>query len=207
MTVLSVTKDKKHLTKICFDDIEDIFIDNDICVDFGICEGLNLTLEQIEEIKFESEYQRAKSRALWYLDRMDYTEKKLFEKLVMAGFDKKASAKVLSNLTEFGIVDDRRFAIRYAERLMESNISKRQALGKLYQKGVPYDLAKEVLEDQKVDASEQLAELISKKYANKLLAENGTQKVFAALVRRGFSYSDVKSALNKFNEELEFCEE
>lgn len=207
MIILSVTRDKKHLTKICFDEIEEILIDNDVCVDFGLCEGLNLTLEQIEKIKFESEYQRAKSRALWYLDRMDYTEKKLFEKLVMAGFDKKASAKVLSNLTEFGIVDDMRFATRYAERLMESNISKRQAMQKLYQKGVPYDLAKEVLANQEVDVNSQLSELIAKKYANKLSSENGAQKVFAALVRRGFSYSDVKSALNKYNEELEFCEE
>lgn len=207
MTVISLTRDKKHLTRIYFSDDYQILIDNDVCIEKALCEGMSLTLEEIEEIKFESEYKRAKSRALWYLDRMDYTEKKLFEKLVKAGFDKKASAKVLSNLTEFSMVDDRRFATRYAERLMEGNISKRQALEKLYQKGVPYDLAKEVLSEQEVDAQSQLAELIAKKYVTKLSSENGTQKVFAALVRRGFSYSDVKSALNKYNEELEFCEE
>lgn len=207
MTVILVSKDKKHLTKICFTDDIEVLIDNDVCIENGLCEGMNLDLEELEKIKFESEYKRAKSRALWYLDRMDYTEKKLFEKLTLAGFDKKASAKVLSNLTEFGLIDDRRFAIRYAERLLESNVSKRQALGKLYQKGVPYDLAKEVLESQEVDAISQLEELIAKKYASKLTTENGTQKVFAALIRRGFSFGDVKTALKKYNEELEFCEE
>ena len=207
MIILSLTKDKKHLTKICFSDDIEVLIDNDVCIENGLCEGMNLDIEEIEKLKFDSEYKRAKSRALWYLDRMDYTEKKLFEKLTLAGFDKKASAKVLSNLTEFGLIDDRRFAIRYAERLLESNVSKRQALGKLYQKGVPYDLAKEVLETQEVDAISQLEELIAKKYASKLMTENGTQKVFAALVRRGFSFGDVKTALKKYNEELEFCEE
>ena len=130
MTVISVTKDKKHLTKICFSDDYEILIDTDVCTDYRLCEGMSLTLDEIEKIKFDSEYKRAKSRALWYLDRMDYTERKLFEKLTQAGFDKKATAKVLANLTEFSVVDDRRFATRYAERLMESNISKRQALGK-----------------------------------------------------------------------------
>ena len=57
---------------------------------------------------------------------------RFFEKLIKAGFSKEASAAVLANLCEFSIIDDRRYAERMAERLISNNISKREALNKMY---------------------------------------------------------------------------
>lgn len=207
MTIKSIKKDKKHLTKLFLSDGAEMLVDNDICAERGIYEGMDFDLQLLQEIKTESDYKRAKSRALWYLDRMDYTEKALFEKLVRAGFDKKASAKVLANLVEFGMVDDRRFAQRFAERCCENNISKREATQKMLLKGVPLDLAKEVLCEIETDEEEQITNLLSKKYAYKLTQEKGTERVFAALVRKGFSFSAIKSAMKRYNDQLEFCEE
>lgn len=207
MTIKSIKKDKKHLTKLFLSDGAEMLVDNDVCTERGIYEGMDVDLQLLQEIKTESDYKRAKSRALWYLDRMDYTEKALFEKLVRAGFDKKASAKVLANLVEFGMVDDRRFAQRFAERCCENNISKREATQKMLLKGVPLDLAKEVLCEIETDEEEQITNLLSKKYAYKLTQEKGTERVFAALVRKGFSFSAIKSAMKRYNDQLEFCEE
>ena len=207
MIITEVSKDKKHLSKITLSDGREILLDNDVCLENSICADTEIDDEDLKRLKLESDYKRAKSRALWYLDRTDHTEKALSDKLLRAGFSKKAIAMVLQNLTEFGMVDDRRFAERFAERCMESNISKREAMQKMLIKGVPYDLAKEVLNDCEVDEQSQILELIERKYAYKLSGENGFQKVFAALGRKGFSYSNIKSALKKYNEELEFCEE
>ena len=207
MVVISISKDKKHLNKIGFSSGEELLVDIDVCIDRNISVGDEVDEAFLEELKAESEFKRAKSRALWYLDRMDYTEKALYQKLLRAGFDKRASASVIAWCVEFGLVDDRRYAERFAERCRDSNISKKEALSKMLIKGIPYDLAKEILEEVETDEQEQLSELINRKYAYKLTVENGTQKVFAALVRKGFSYSAVKEALKKYNEELEFCEE
>lgn len=207
MIITSILKDKKHLNKISLSSGEELFIDMDVCIEKGLCDRMEVDSDFLDELKYESEYKRAKSRALWYLDRMDHTEKNLYQKLIKAGFDKKASAAVIAWCIEFGLVDDRRYALRFAERCMESNISKKEATAKMLLRGVPYDLAKEVLEEVDTDEQAQLAALIAKKYAYKLTGENGTQKVFAALVRKGFSFSAVKEALKKYSEELEFCEE
>lgn len=207
MQIREIKKDKQHLTKLIFEDESVLLLDNDICAEEGIAVGADIDGESLKEYKAESDYRRAKSRAMWYLDRMDYTEKALYEKLIKAGFGAKASAKVLAKLCELGLVDDRRYAERFAERCRDSNVSKREAVHKMLFKGVPLELARQVTEELETDEVGQVLALIEKKYERKLSEEGGYQKVFAALARKGFAFESIKSALKKYNEELEFSED
>ncbi|MBE6787832.1 MAG: regulatory protein RecX [Ruminococcaceae bacterium] len=201
MQIIDIKKDKLHLMKICLSDGSEFLIDKDVCYEKCLKKGVEI--ENIEDLVFESDYKRAKSRAVWYLDRNDHTEKALFDKLVRAGFSKQACAKVIARYVEVGLLDDRRYAKNYAERLMEANVSKREAVQKMLTKGVAYDLAKEVLSETETDEQTQIKNLLEKKYRTKLGAQNGAQKVFAALVRKGFSYSAVREALKSYIEEFE----
>lgn len=207
MKIISLTREKKHLTKLTLEDGTECFLDNDTCSENVLHPETELTEERLAELRYDSESRRAKSRALWYLDRADHTEKALYSKLTKAGFDKKASAAVIARLVELGVISDRRFAENFAERCTESNISRRETLRKLLEKGVPYDMANEVLEETDADEETQIRAVIEKKYARRLSAENGTEKVYAALIRRGFSFGAVRSVLKKYSEELEFSEE
>lgn len=207
MIITALKSDKKHLVKVCFFGGEEILLDKDVCIDNALCSDMELDKSEIERLIFESDFKRAKSRAMWYLDRSDYTEKAMFQKLLRAGFKKKAAAAAVGRLAELGIIDDRRFAERFCERCFEHNVSKREALHKMLEKGVNYDLAKEMLENSETDEEQQIKNLLERKYASKLTAENGKQKVFAALARKGFSFSAIRSAMNEVLEDLEFCEE
>ena len=207
MKVTAIKPDKKHLTKLLLDEDSEIFIDNDVFCESGITIGSHITEEELKKLKYESELSRAKSRALWYLDRMDYTEKALYEKLLKAGFGKRASAAVIARLCELGVIDDRRYAERLAERLKETNVSKREAMHKMLLKGLSYDLIKEILDSDETDEEEKIKNLLEGKYARKLTEEKGTEKVYAALVRKGFSYSAVRTAMKNYTEQLEFCED
>ncbi len=207
MQITAINKDKKHLTKITLSNGEECFLDNDVISENGLFKTAEIDEEFLSELKFSSDFKRAKSRALWYLDRMDYTEKALFEKLVRAGFSKKASDAVIAKLCELALIDDRRYAERMADRLIANNISKREALNKMYLKGIPLDLAKEILNQTESDEGAQIKALLEGKFAYKLTLENGVEKVFAALVRKGFSFGEIKKVLKEYKEELEFCEE
>lgn len=207
MIITAINKDKTHLMRVCFENGSELLLDKDVCIENSLKCSDDISIEKCEELKYQSEYLRAKSRALWLLDRMDYTEKTLYSKLLKAGFGAKVCATVLARLTELGVVDDMRFAERFAERCKESNISKREMLQKMLQKGISYDMAKQVIAEIEVDEGTQLQMLIERKYAYKLSQPNGTEKVFAALVRKGFSYSDVREVLKKYIEETDFCEE
>lgn len=203
MRITEIKKDKLHLMRLFLSDGNEVLLDKDVCSQKCLNKGMELDEQALDGLIFESDYQRAKSRAVWYLDRMDHTEKALYDKLLRAGFKPKPCAKVIARLKEVSLLDDNRFAENYANRLIESNVSKREALQKLLLKGVPYDLAKSVLEETETDELSQIKNVIEKKYKNKLLSENGAQKVYAALVRKGFSYGAVKTALNEFIEESE----
>ncbi len=203
MQIREIKKDKLHLTKIIFADSSEVLIDNEVVYEKTLRAGVDLSQEYIDELVSESNYRRAKSRALWYLDRNDHTEKALYQKLLRGGFPEKESAMVIARLIEVGLLNDERYAKNYAERLIESNISKREALQKMLIKGVPYELAKSVLADTESDEETQIKNLIQKKYRTKLSGENGWQKVYAALIRKGFSYEAVKKTLNAYIENYE----
>ncbi|MBR6509292.1 MAG: RecX family transcriptional regulator [Clostridia bacterium] len=208
MKILSLKKDKRHLVKVIFLDGSEILIDQDVCFDFALTPEMEIDEADIKRLKFESDYVRAKSRALWYLDRSDYTEKAIFEKLIKAGFQKEASAKAIARLIEIGAVDDRRFAERYFEHLTEKNLSKREIVSKMLLKGVDLSLAKEMVQDSECDDEQsKIIALLEGKYAYKLTLEGGKEKVFAALIRKGFSFSQVKTAMSKYFEDIEFSEE
>ncbi len=203
MQITEIKKDKLHLMKVTFDNDSQILLDKTVCADKCLNVGMHLEQTQLKELKFLSDYTRAKSRAVWYFDRQDHTEKALYDKLVRAGFSKQASAKVIARFIEVGLIDDERYARNYAERLMEANVSKREAVQKLILKGVPYDLAKAALEETEADAQTQIKNLLDRKYCTKLTDQKGVEKVFAALARKGFSYGDIKESLKTYIEESE----
>lgn len=203
MQIVKIINDKLHLMRLILDDGQEVLIDKDVCFEKCLKVGFDFTEQELEDLIFESQYQRAKSRAIWYLDRADHTEKALYQKLVKAGFQAKPCAKVIARLVEVGLIDDNRYAENKAEKLLNANVSKREALQKMLQKGVGYDLAKSVLDNFDTDEVSQITNLIEKKYRTKLMAQNGTKKVYDALVRKGFSYDAVKTALKKHIEESE----
>ncbi len=207
MRITEIKPSKLHLNEVYLSNGEKVLLDKVVCSENSLITQMELDGETVESLKFQSDYVRAKSRALWYLDRMDYSEKALFDKLVQKGFDKRASSAVIAKLVELGLLDDRRYGERLAERLTEAGNSKRAAMQKMYSKGISYDLCRELLEETEVDEESALLRLIEKKYAAKLEDKDNYQKVYAALVRRGFSYSAVKSALKKYTEDLDFSED
>ena len=207
MKICEIKPAKLHFNEVYLSNGEKVLLDKDVCAEKSLMSDMEIDSDFLEELKLQSDYVRAKSRALWYLDRMDYSEKALYEKLVQKGFDKKASSAVVAKLVELGLLNDRRYAENLAVKLTDQGNSKRAALQKMLSKGVAYDLAKEVLSETETDEVSRILTLIGKKYSAKLQDPDNFQKVYAALVRRGFSYGDVKTALKKYKEDLEFSEE
>lgn len=202
MKITEIKPSKLHLNLISFSNGEEISLDKDVCAEHCLMVDMEIDCDELKKLKFQSDYVRAKSRALWYLDRMDYSEKALYDKLILKGFDKKACSAVIAKFIELGLLDDRRYAERLCEKLLNSGNSKRAAAQKMMQKGLSYDLCKEILEETEADEGDTLSKLIERKYLEKLSDSNNYHKVYAALVRRGFSYSDVRNALKKYTEDF-----
>ena len=205
MKVLSVSPRKKGLSAVVLSDGNEFLLDTELIISKGISEKSEIG--DIKELLFESDFKRAKSRAIWYLSRRDHSKKELYDKLIKGGFSKEATEAAIDRMSEMGLVDDRVFAKRIFEQIVNLNhSSKREAIYKLKLKGISTDIIKELEEENELDESENIKQLIQKKYASRLETADGVKKVFASLLRKGFSYSDIRKALKEYSEELE-CED
>lgn len=203
MRVTEIRRERGHLVRLCFEDGESALLDCDTVAEDCIHEDDILSEEKLKRLKSASDYARAKSRALWLLDRYTYTERRLFDKLKQAGFGEEPSRKAVHRLKELGLVDDNALSVRFAQDCARRGISKREAYSKLLLKGFSSETVKTALNSAAFDEKNQLELLIRKKYKSKILSGE-TDKVYAALIRKGFSYNAVREALKEYSEELEY---
>ena len=207
MTIVEIEKDKKHTVKVSFDNGTSVNFDADYWNEICLHKGDYIESQTLNQHLKESEYIRAKKRGIWFLDRADYSEKTLYQKIVAGGISHTAAARAVARIKEIGLIDDQKLATRLALQMSESNISKREAYAKLYNKGIPSDIIKSVLDETDFDEALQIAAVIQKKYHTKMQNKNDIQKVYAALIRKGFSYSAVSDAIKNYIKEIEYNEE
>lgn len=206
MKIIKLSDRRKGLTALILEDNSELLLDSEIVILNNLQPGV--ILDDPDALLYESDLKRAKSRALWYLSRGDLSEKRLSEKLSMGGFMPSAVYGAVDRMKELDLINDKRYAERLFEALCSAGASKKEILYKMQNKGISFALAKQLVNDEcENDEQERLRHLVSTKYALKLTDEEGVRKTFNALVRRGFSFSDVREVLKEYSEEIENSED
>lgn len=199
MTITQI-KEGKSLYALYIDDEYVEMICKTAIVDYGIKTGGTIDDNRLHDLLRYSEYIRAKEKALNLLTYHDHSQKELYDKLKLK-FSEYASKQAIDKLIELNLIDDRRFAERYANELITNKrLSLRGIKSKLYQKGIDKDLIDEIVEEIEINPIEQIVELLETKFSRSLDNEKGIKRVNNSLLRMGYSYSDIKSAFNKYNE-------
>ncbi len=202
MQIQSVSKRRKGLTCLTING-EEVLIDTEVALLSPYKAGAEISAEELEQLQARSDFKRAKERALWYLSRGDLSEKGLYDKLARA-FSKPAAAAAVARIKELGLVNDHTYARRLARAMVEEkHLSARMAAVQMMQKGIPRQLAQEALAELEPDNTAAAVALIEKKYKNKLSAPDDLRRTYAALLRRGFTYSEVRAALAQYNANLQ----
>ena len=164
----------------------------------SVADGTDLSEEEWEELVSAVNYRKAFNKCADYLSRRSHSEKELLDKLIKGGVDRESAVKAIERFKELGYINDRDFAFEYTEYLLNS---KRYSLNRvkqeLYYKGISKDIISEVIDGIETDQAQTVINIINKSYVRKLNEEGGREKVIAALMRRGFSYSDIKEAFNR----------
>ena len=157
----------------------------------------------LEQIVYQNDFRKAKERALYLLDYRDHSYKELYDKL-RKNYSPEICSEVMDKMSEIGAVNDRRYAEHYARYLFEvKREGKYKARFELQKKGIDKEIIDELMALYEDDTTIRLKELVEKKYARYLSDEKGVQKVFNALVRYGYSYSDVREVIREYLDEVE----
>ena len=169
----------------------------------GLTIGLNneiinkYDLKKREELSQEEYLQvlelAALSTSYYYLAKRDYTKKEIYNKLLQKYWEKIPVLKVISKLEEAGYINDKEFAISY---IKNRKCGRKKIEYELKIKGITSEILEEILEFYEED--DELEEL-SKAWEK--LGNKDEQKKIASLMRKGFSYGDIKKVIAKKREE------
>ncbi len=194
MTVNSAEKYKGSTWEVVIDGTK-IYLHREIVADFGITPGRQITEERYQEMLLASDRRRAFERGMYLLDYRDYSYRELFKKL-LENYDEEICYYVTDRLASLGIINDRRYAENLARKYIEvKKYGFYRASNEMYRKGLDRDLVDEVLSVYEEDTAERICELIRKKYMSCLDDRDKVRKMKNALVRQGYSFDDINTAV------------
>ena len=156
--------------------------------------------EYIKKFELIKKIKLAKKKAEDILNYRDHSEKELYEKLIKHT-EKEIANYVIKYMKKRGIVDDFKYATNLAQKLIfKKNKGKNLAILEITKKGIDKNLARSVVLQINCDFVEQIKTLISKKHKEKLKNYESKKKLISSLLRRGYCYSDIDSAIKSFIE-------
>lgn len=179
--------------------------------ELGVKVGKEFSEEELTALEGESSYGKLYTKALEYSmlrphssrEMRDYLWRKTRETKYKSrsgelktrpGVAQEIATRVYDRLVEKGYIDDEKFARWWVEnRNLRKGTSRRKLQAELQAKGVASALIAAMLEDSHRNDEDELAKIIAKKRAK----YPDEQKLIAYLARQGFSYDDIKSALQE----------
>ena len=205
--IISAQKGKANKIHISIDGEYRLTVDADFWFSSGYVSGDEIDEEQYKVLADKIAKRRCFNRALNILSRRDHCEKELFNKLRRTDGDE-AAAHAVERVKSLGYINDERYSQNLAEELgSRKGYGLRAIRSELIKRGVDRETADNTINSITLDESDNIRVLLEGKFSRKLATEKGRKQVFAALMRLGYSYSDIRSALSEYNENYEDYDE
>lgn len=178
--------------------------------DLGIRVGKEFTEEELDEFEVESQFGKLYGRALEYCIMRPHSAREVRDYLYRKtrttrvrnkrtgeikdrpGVSVELTSRVFDRLLDKGYIDDAKFTRWWVEnRNQRKGTSRRKLQAELAAKGVASGIIEDALISTDRNDGDELAKIVAKKRAR--YPDN--QKFMQYLARQGFSYDDIKSAL------------
>ncbi|MDO5345458.1 MAG: regulatory protein RecX [Lachnospiraceae bacterium] len=139
---------------------------------------------------------RAKLRCMNLLKTMDKTEEQLRQKLRQGEYPEPVIEEALEYVKRYHYVDDFRYARNYIDSRKDTK-SRQQICCDLAGRGVAAEVIRQAWEEtETVDEAALILRWAEKKHFDPACADpKETQRFYQFLLRKGFSYPDIKKAL------------
>lgn len=162
----------------------------------GIYSGQELTAEQLVALKDDSVKDKARYQALGQVSRRMRSEWELRDYLKRKTYEPEIIDFVINWLTEYGYVDDAKFADAWVRnrRLLKAT-SGRRLRQELRQKRISDEVVDKVLSEDETDERQVLSELVERK--RKQTRYQDKIKLMQYLSRQGFNYDDIKAVVEE----------
>ena len=198
---LSIKEGKAKKIHIYIDEEYRATVDSDYWYSEKYRNYKEINEEELTELLNAVSFRRAYNKGLDFLSRRPYGTKELVKKLCEKGHEKEFAEKACDRLLELGLLNDEEYARILANDLLDrKNYSIKRIKQELAFRGIDRDIIENTVDLLDNDPVSRIIILIKKKYINKISDEKGRKRTVDALLRLGYSYSDIKSALNSVSD-------
>lgn len=166
-------------------------------IGFALYTGKELTEEEAEALLASARRSGLKEKALNLLTRKPQSRRELERKLGEWEASEEECAAICDRMEELGYLNDASYAAMVVRHYSNKGFGEKKLRDELYRRGIPRDLWDEALA-QAQDPSDAIDAFVAKKLAEKRPDRKELQKVSAALARRGYSWSDIRDALDRY---------
>lgn len=209
ITAITAQQKDKNRVNVMVDGAYRFSLDIFQYADLGMRVGNEYSEEELVELETESQFGKMYVRALEYClmrphsarEVRDYLYRKTRDTKVKTrtgdikdrpGVPESITNRVFDRLVEKGHIDDEKFARFWAEnRNLRKGSSQRKLQAELFAKGVDASTIESALAAAPRSDDDEIMKIIAKKRAR----YPDDQKLIQYLARQGFSYSDIKQAL------------
>lgn len=180
----------------------DFEVDGELLRRYQLTEGTAVDEDLMQELHMKSRFRRAYRRACYLLDERDYSYSMMYQKLMKTYQDKELCKSVMTQLVQCGSIDDRRYAKKLAEYLVETKrFGIFRARQEMFRRGLDKELVEESLAEFEDAADDNIPVVLEKKYGRYLTDPDdwkAREKVVAGMARLGYNYRAVKEAIEDY---------
>lgn len=196
------SKHKRERVLVFLEGDELLKITDDELLRFGLFVGMDLSDDLVAQLHRSSAYSEAKIRAARMASSRMMSKTELRQRLEKKGSSSDEASEIASRMEELGAVNDAAYAgviVRHYGGMGYGEMRVRQ---ELQRRGVPKELWDAALL-QMPDTEETIRRFIQNKCKGVMPERTQMKKLSDALLRRGFSWSDIRPVLNQLGEDIE----
>ena len=169
-------------------------------LDFGLRAGDELDETTLARLKEAAGVSNVNATAADLIGKRAMSRASLEKKLKEKGASEAEARYAAEWLEAIGAINDTDYAALLVRHCADLGYGPARTREKLYEKGVPRELWDEAL-DQLPDNGEQIDRFLQSKLRGRMPDEKEKKRLTDALLRRGYSWGDVKAAWNRLGSE------
>ena len=169
---------------------------------FGLYPGMDLSPRLVVQLQAAGQRSESRVKAARLASGRMMSRKELTDKLSRKGIDPDTAEETADWLESLGAVDDAAYAGVIARHYAASGYGPGRVRQELQKRGVSRELWDDAL-SQLPDSADAIDRFLQKKLSGRTPDRATLKKLSDALLRRGFSWSDIRPALNRLGEEID----
>ena len=197
---IEASKHKRGRVLVCLEDGACLKITEQELLDFGLRAGDELDKPTLDRLKEAAGVSNVKATAADLIGKRAMSRRDLERKLQEKGASEAEARYAAEWLEAIGAINDADYAALLVRHCAQLGYGPARIRDKLYEKGVPRELWEDAL-DTLPDQSEDVDRFLRSKLRGELPDEKEKKRLTDALLRRGFSWGDVRAAWNRLGSE------